>query len=470
MRQLGLPTRRTAVACRRCHARKAKCTASATSPSSASPVPCSSCVAAGVECILIESQRGKYPRRPRVNTGRRVPWSSAGTSAAPFIPAVTAEPLTGMTTTTTAAAANPTPSTIDEAPSSPDPFYAQIAQQGLNNANDDDVHGTVNGNGGDEDASQPVVPASVASLPTATNSTSPPTDTVFLGEAFSLTYMLHDVLAPILAADARRFRRRLHLPLLTNRLPPARSDAVSRQTEHLRKLGLAEASPGADADPANMPPIHDDALLDFYFEHFHPAFPIVHCAQFRAAVADGTASLLVLNAVRMVATTIYDGALLVDAAGRPQNRHALRRTYYQRAKALYDGDLEPDKYDSIAGAFLMSFWWDGPDDQQDSWHWLGVATSLAQSLGLHRSYVLSICGELSLEVKLILTAQDATLRCQLTEDAGVEATVVVHSGRFSSSLICMSHRAHFIRSATPSLVVPLAALCMLLICPVMSSC
>ena len=33
----------------------------------------------------------------------------------------------------------------------------------------------------------------------------------------------------------------------------------------------------------------------------------------------------------------------------------------------------------------MTYWYETPDDQKDTWHWLGVAVSLAQTMGLHRN-------------------------------------------------------------------------------------
>ena len=34
---------------------------------------------------------------------------------------------------------------------------------------------------------------------------------------------------------------------------------------------------------------------------------------------------------------------------------------------------------------LMTYWYETPDDQKDTWHWMGVAISLAQTIGLHRN-------------------------------------------------------------------------------------
>lgn len=34
---------------------------------------------------------------------------------------------------------------------------------------------------------------------------------------------------------------------------------------------------------------------------------------------------------------------------------------------------------------LMTYWYETPDDQKDTWHWMGVAISLAHTIGLHRN-------------------------------------------------------------------------------------
>lgn len=316
-------THRTSIACRRCNSRKVKCTAS-------SQIPCSGCELAGVECIPIDSQRGKYPRRKSQGRPRQSSEQPAEQRRVLEFTESTDEHEPVLT---------PSRNAPTSRPESPGAFYAQIAQQSLGKPEPIPHHAS---------------------------------ETVFLGEAFSLSYVLHDVLAPFLA-ESLHFQRRQHFPLISNRTPPSRSDLVSKQIQHLEGLGLWFQPSQSVLS----------SLLDCYFDNFHPAFPIFHRSQFIAAVAQREASLIVLNAVLMVAVTICDDDMLCVSEG--PGRRTLRRLYYQQAKSLYDNDLEPEKFDIIAGVFLMSFWWDGPNDQKDSWHWLGVATSLAQSVGMHRS-------------------------------------------------------------------------------------
>lgn len=39
----------------------------------------------------------------------------------------------------------------------------------------------------------------------------------------------------------------------------------------------------------------------------------------------------------------------------------------------------------VQAILLLTFYYETPDDQKDTWHWMGVATSLAHTIGLHRN-------------------------------------------------------------------------------------
>jgi hypothetical protein len=54
---------------------------------------------------------------------------------------------------------------------------------------------------------------------------------------------------------------------------------------------------------------------------------------------------------------------------------------------LYDFDYESDRLVLVQALLLMTYWYETPDDQKDTWHWMGVAISLAHTIGLHRNPV-----------------------------------------------------------------------------------
>ena len=51
---------------------------------------------------------------------------------------------------------------------------------------------------------------------------------------------------------------------------------------------------------------------------------------------------------------------------------------------MYDFDYEVDRISLVQALLLMTYWYETPDDQKDTWHWMGVSLSLAHTIGLHR--------------------------------------------------------------------------------------
>ncbi|KAF5643544.1 cutinase transcription factor 1 beta [Fusarium tjaetaba] len=361
---------RTAIACRRCNARKIKCLAP-------NGVPCLNCDSAGADCQLIESRRGKYPRQRRLRASKSSPvhkdpeadetlQSSSSSSNPPAIPQSPQH----------AVLASPSISHRDIEFNATDAHEIVVADSGDGNTNAANINSTATTQ--DTPESPGFLHARIAEN-SANNSTSTITDTnrtAFLGEAFSLSYVVHNVIGPLFSSSSTH-PHRLHFPLTCHSDgdpgPRSRVDTVTCQISHLRSQRLLYF-------PCRET-LH--LLLDCYFEAFHPAFPILDEASFRRATDAGETSLIVLSALLMVAVSICTTDVLQQNGS--VSRYGARSIYYHQAKALYDADQEPSKVDIIVGTFLMSFWWGGPNDPKDSWHWLGITSNLATSLGMHRS-------------------------------------------------------------------------------------
>ncbi|KAK4127794.1 hypothetical protein N657DRAFT_631546 [Parathielavia appendiculata] len=130
-----------------------------------------------------------------------------------------------------------------------------------------------------------------------------------------------------------------------------------------------------------------NALLAAYVEYVHPYMPLLELLDFLNVVNDrsGTAgkiSLFLYHAVMFAATAFVDEGLLKEA-GYDSRRDA-RRAFFTRTRLLYDFDYETDRLILVQGILLMTYWYETPDDQKDTWHWMGVAISLAHTIGLHR--------------------------------------------------------------------------------------
>lgn len=191
---------------------------------------------------------------------------------------------------------------------------------------------------------------------------------LYLGESFDLSYVVKTVCGAGRGTDGVK----LHYSVPS-------SVSVSRKGDTVE-----EPLPFRDA--FILPPLAVcDELVRLFFTCIHPAYPVFDRRAFTRAYRDGNVSVLVLQTIYFLALTICDEGLLLRAGYA--DRANARRTHYLRAKALYDADYERDRADLVTVLFLFGFWWAGPEDQKDSWHWLGAAISLAQTLGMHRSWV-----------------------------------------------------------------------------------
>ncbi|KAL4784272.1 fungal-specific transcription factor domain-containing protein [Aspergillus varians] len=127
-------------------------------------------------------------------------------------------------------------------------------------------------------------------------------------------------------------------------------------------------------------------LLKAYIHYVHTYMPLLDLEDFLQTIAqnDGIRrmSLLLFQAVMFAGTAFIDLKHL-QASGYT-SRKAARKAFFQRARLLYDFDYEVDRISLVQSLLLMTYWYETPDDQKDTWHWMGVSLSLAHTIGLHR--------------------------------------------------------------------------------------
>lgn len=203
---------------------------------------------------------------------------------------------------------------------------------------------------------------------------------VFLGESSSLRYVHEEPAVasrsgPSPVEGAGRFRHSVP--------SSGRAEALVPQWEMERRrarIALLEAD-GVFSLPE--PPAVVQSLIGAYFRWFHPCFAVVDeedtWTQYRA----GTLSPLLLQAI------LFVGVLHCEEATLQQlglgNRHRVKYIFYNRAKDIYDVELETKKTTIIQSLFLMSFWRAGALLEKDARHWIGAAITLAQTKALHRA-------------------------------------------------------------------------------------
>ncbi|KAF3922715.1 hypothetical protein ABW21_db0205706 [Orbilia brochopaga] len=138
-------------------------------------------------------------------------------------------------------------------------------------------------------------------------------------------------------------------------------------------------------------------LVDCYFAYVHPFMPLIEEADWRKTTSrswegfdpmrhkDERVSLLLFQAV-LFAGSAFVKMESLRAAGYTSRKSA-RKAFFQRTRMLYDFDWEQDRISLIQALLLMTYWYETPDDQKDTWHWMGVAISLSHTVGLHRNPV-----------------------------------------------------------------------------------
>lgn len=143
----------------------------------------------------------------------------------------------------------------------------------------------------------------------------------------------------------------------------------------------------ADKDALTIPDIDfRDELLRTYVNIVHPFMPALDLDSFLDPIIRGhghtPVSLLVFQAVMFASVTFVDKEFL-QARGY-SSRRAARKIFFNRVRLLYGLDCEPDRLALMQALLLMTYWYNHPDDEKDTWYWMGITLSLAQVLGLHR--------------------------------------------------------------------------------------
>ncbi|KAI1610757.1 fungal-specific transcription factor domain-containing protein [Exophiala viscosa] len=130
-----------------------------------------------------------------------------------------------------------------------------------------------------------------------------------------------------------------------------------------------------------------DACLRSYFQNVQPLFPIVNPFDILSIVkgtkTDDKLSLLLLQALIFVGSTWVD-VRLVRRIGF-LSRKAFRRSVHQKLRLLYGADYEDDRICLIQTFVLWTFWFEGPNENKDAWHWIGIALSLSRTISLHQA-------------------------------------------------------------------------------------
>lgn len=172
------------------------------------------------------------------------------------------------------------------------------------------------------------------------------------------------------------------------------------QLQRLQGQGAFEQLPGDISD----------RLVQIFLDYSYAVFPIFDRQDLLSLHRNNYLSALLANAIYLMGSIHCDKELLL--ALQLDSRYMASLTFYNRAKSLFDADYDSDGIANVQAALLLSNWWGGPMEPKDTWHWLGVAAGLAQSLGMHRRYEPSS----RIDLSLTLPEVNPTQFCLLVGD------------------------------------------------------
>jgi hypothetical protein len=200
---------------------------------------------------------------------------------------------------------------------------------------------------------------------------------VYMGDSNNMKYLIHEVGDPFKnSGRSRLWGDNLQQSLISSLSKSTRSTLSAFRTadeEYLRNIGAFNVPEAALSEE----------LIEIFFDLAFPFFPIFDKPNFLSTHAQGQVSPLIVNAMFCV-SAIHCSDDLIQNLGF-DSRYLACSTFYLRAKALHEKDYETDGVANVQACLLLMNWWSTPMEQKDTWYWLGVASNLAQALGMHRA-------------------------------------------------------------------------------------
>ncbi|ESZ90711.1 putative Fungal specific transcription factor [Sclerotinia borealis F-4128] len=128
-----------------------------------------------------------------------------------------------------------------------------------------------------------------------------------------------------------------------------------------------------------------EELIDAYFKWAAPVVSIINKSWFMQRWHDleNQPPLLLMQAILLAGSRVCTTSMLLDANG---SLIPAATMFYKRAKALYDADYEEDRVIIVQALTLLGWYWEEPGVViKNVFYWNGLAITIAQGFGMHRS-------------------------------------------------------------------------------------
>ncbi|KAH7268492.1 hypothetical protein B0J15DRAFT_523102 [Fusarium solani] len=144
------------------------------------------------------------------------------------------------------------------------------------------------------------------------------------------------------------------------------------------------------------------ALVDACFEFVTPYMPSLDRSELLGHIdvsvdhtpdqpCQKTIGILLFQAILFAGSAFVDNHVL-QCLHFPSQREA-RRSFYRRARILYDFDVDSSSVEVLHALLLMSFWYEDPDDCKAAAYWIGAHVHHAQQFGVQEKALASHPGQ-----------------------------------------------------------------------------
>ena len=172
------------------------------------------------------------------------------------------------------------------------------------------------------------------------------------------------------------------LSWLSSRRTKGKATHRSLDNSHLQPGEIVPESVHHSDDVFASPELENN-LLDSFWQHFYPLFPIVNKNEVIDAWKLGTVSPLLKQSILFAGAQHSQDSFFANY--RYVTKQDAREHFYRAARCLYDRDVEFDRLCITQSMFMLQFHYGPVRGHRDTLWWTGAALNLAQVVGMHRS-------------------------------------------------------------------------------------
>lgn len=124
-------------------------------------------------------------------------------------------------------------------------------------------------------------------------------------------------------------------------------------------------------------------LVTAFLERFYPLYSMVDKEEIWQLHQNSALPYILLHAICMIGATFCDISIIHKHGF--DSRMQARKSFYDKAKVMFDFEYEKDRVVLLQTVILLSFWGPHMDSSWNPCSWVGFGVTIAASLGMHQA-------------------------------------------------------------------------------------